>query len=458
MKTLEPLSVNSHERVPLNVTHSDSTSNVRNFTVTVNKIHVGRGHDQKASSSFMNRIDSNNRIRKQDEENQPFDSLNGVKDKDISSYLEKPKKIPRPPNSFIIFRSEQHIKIKRDQPNLPNTEISRIIGQMWHKLTHDQKKVYEIKAIEAKQEHAMKHPTWKFCPKRKRHRMKMINGFIKLKEESSSSYLTSTDMMTLMEMKYHPSRSTHIEEPMRLRSLSSISLPNRVVPHFSNKGEQQYPDYLLKTSSSSMTLSTPMKDHDDIQEKHLSPKNLKSIGTDTYYSHCFYNSHHSSYLSPELTEIMISNESTRSYGLNSIDEELDENSIHNQSRPPPSLNVSNGSCTTTTGNVFEEPEDSIKFSPSTTPLSQTSLFSDNRSPWRHKMKIPSFGVSPTAITQDMTHDLHSSPIPFALRSSPATLSFPLIDNHMMMTSSNFLIPSQISHSPLDFLSTSASRR
>jgi hypothetical protein len=52
------------------------------------------------------------------------------------------EKVPRPPNSFMIFRSKQHMKIRREQPKLPNTEISRIIGQMWYQLSYEEKKIY----------------------------------------------------------------------------------------------------------------------------------------------------------------------------------------------------------------------------------------------------------------------------------------------------------------------------
>ena len=88
----------------------------------------------------------------------------------------KQAKIPRPPNSFIIFRSERHNLVRESHPNIPNTEVSKIIGEMWKKLSDSEKQEFEKKAEQAKKEHSEQYPTWKFCPRRRRRRMKKLTG------------------------------------------------------------------------------------------------------------------------------------------------------------------------------------------------------------------------------------------------------------------------------------------
>ncbi|KAI0063110.1 hypothetical protein BV25DRAFT_1802696, partial [Artomyces pyxidatus] len=74
-----------------------------------------------------------------------------------------PKYAPRPPNCFMIFRSELVAsekamkKIERD-----HRQISRIAGQVWNSLTPAEQKVYADKAKAAKDAHALKHPDYQY--------------------------------------------------------------------------------------------------------------------------------------------------------------------------------------------------------------------------------------------------------------------------------------------------------
>ncbi|KAI0365775.1 hypothetical protein BV20DRAFT_953521 [Pilatotrama ljubarskyi] len=73
--------------------------------------------------------------------------------------------IPRPPNAFILFRSSfiraQHIP---GQIEGNHSALSKIIGKCWKALPHEERKVWEAKAMVALAEHRKKYPDWRFKP------------------------------------------------------------------------------------------------------------------------------------------------------------------------------------------------------------------------------------------------------------------------------------------------------
>ncbi|KZT22099.1 hypothetical protein NEOLEDRAFT_1181163 [Neolentinus lepideus HHB14362 ss-1] len=77
----------------------------------------------------------------------------------------KPGHIPRPPNAFMIFRSDFCAtrvvteKIERD-----HRHISRIAGFVWNKMSDEERKPFVTKAREVKEQHAKYYPDYKYSP------------------------------------------------------------------------------------------------------------------------------------------------------------------------------------------------------------------------------------------------------------------------------------------------------
>lgn len=75
------------------------------------------------------------------------------------------KRIPRPRNAFMIYRStvwaQQKIPtgIERD-----HRHISRIIGHCWNSLPEEEKRLWRVKAEEEKQEHSKNYPGYRYTP------------------------------------------------------------------------------------------------------------------------------------------------------------------------------------------------------------------------------------------------------------------------------------------------------
>lgn len=50
---------------------------------------------------------------------------------------ERLAKVPRPPNAFILYRQDQHPKIKSEQPDIHNNQICKFSpGRLFVKISH----------------------------------------------------------------------------------------------------------------------------------------------------------------------------------------------------------------------------------------------------------------------------------------------------------------------------------
>ncbi|KAI0824748.1 hypothetical protein BC628DRAFT_1419855 [Trametes gibbosa] len=85
----------------------------------------------------------------------------------------KRKRIPRPPNAFMLYRSHL-LQTRQIPPGVEHRQqnISRVAGESWNMLQPEQKKVWHDKAKEVLNAHMAKHPDYKFSPERKAARRK----------------------------------------------------------------------------------------------------------------------------------------------------------------------------------------------------------------------------------------------------------------------------------------------
>ncbi|KAH7335942.1 high mobility group box domain-containing protein, partial [Rhizoctonia solani] len=77
---------------------------------------------------------------------------------------------PRPPNAWILYRSDKLKELATNQPpgpRKPQAEISKIISQLWQSEGPETKGMYEARAEEKKAEHAALYPDYKFAPMKK---------------------------------------------------------------------------------------------------------------------------------------------------------------------------------------------------------------------------------------------------------------------------------------------------
>ncbi|KAJ6032292.1 mating-type HMG-box protein MAT1-2 [Penicillium herquei] len=75
-------------------------------------------------------------------------------------------KIPRPMNSWILYRQHYHRAVSEANPNLPNTEISKIIAAQWRGEPDATRLEWQELSEKMKAEHARAHPDYQYSPRR----------------------------------------------------------------------------------------------------------------------------------------------------------------------------------------------------------------------------------------------------------------------------------------------------
>jgi hypothetical protein len=85
------------------------------------------------------------------------------------------KRVPRPPNAWILYRSDCIQKMRAEMPEgarkPTQADLSKQFGEQWRNESEEVKTIYERLAEAAREEHAQKHPgEWPgIPPKRFRH-------------------------------------------------------------------------------------------------------------------------------------------------------------------------------------------------------------------------------------------------------------------------------------------------
>ncbi|RIB08649.1 mating type protein MAT-2, partial [Gigaspora rosea] len=72
------------------------------------------------------------------------------------------KKPPRPPNAFILYRRSKQQAIVAANEGISNNEVSKQVGEMWHKEPLEEKMKFQRQADAAKLEHMRKYPEYKY--------------------------------------------------------------------------------------------------------------------------------------------------------------------------------------------------------------------------------------------------------------------------------------------------------
>ncbi|KAI9498229.1 hypothetical protein BDB00DRAFT_969258, partial [Zychaea mexicana] len=73
---------------------------------------------------------------------------------------EKPKRVKRPPNAYLLFNRDVRHKILDGNPNLTVAEISKRISERWNSLSEEHKAYYNQEAARLKQRHMDNHPNF----------------------------------------------------------------------------------------------------------------------------------------------------------------------------------------------------------------------------------------------------------------------------------------------------------
>jgi len=143
----------------------------------------------------------------------------------------KPKKPPRPPNAFILYRRSKQPQIVAANEGISNNEVSKQIGEMWHKEPLEEKLKYQRLADEAKMEHMKKYPEYKYRPRRpheKRRRTKRTPAAASTTTDNNNSSVSrraSIDTVATVDSNEYDSRRgslASIDETMAMLEMEPI--------------------------------------------------------------------------------------------------------------------------------------------------------------------------------------------------------------------------------------------
>ncbi|KAG8166830.1 hypothetical protein KVR01_002519 [Diaporthe batatas] len=77
------------------------------------------------------------------------------------------EKIPRPPNSWILFRRDKSKQLREANPNISTGEVSTEAARQWKALSAEEKGFYQEMARQAAEDHKTQYPDYVYRPARK---------------------------------------------------------------------------------------------------------------------------------------------------------------------------------------------------------------------------------------------------------------------------------------------------
>ena len=170
--------------------------------------------------------------------------------------------IKQPMNTFMVWSSIERKKVVEHGPKLPNTELTKRLGQMWKMMTEDDKKPFRTEADRLRNKLMEEHPHYKYCPWRRKFDIHQSRGMTRVLQRKHSR---SVDLTPVVEQP-----ESNATTPAVFPEAAKGLIPSRLFsPAITPSGEQFR---VLSPTTPSVTQPPVL-----LREVSLSADNLPSL-------------------------------------------------------------------------------------------------------------------------------------------------------------------------------------
>ncbi|KAM8881646.1 SRY-box transcription factor 32 [Synchiropus picturatus] len=124
-----------------------------------------------------------------------------AKSSSSSSSSNSQQRVRRPLNAFIIWTKEERRRLAQLNPDLENTDLSKILGKTWKSMSLAEKRPYMQEAERLRVQHTIDYPNYKYRPRRRKQLKK--SGRLQSPEASSTFCNSGYNLTYLLQNHQH---------------------------------------------------------------------------------------------------------------------------------------------------------------------------------------------------------------------------------------------------------------